>query len=57
MTDRWVGDRWVHEWVDPRDKDNPPYEDPLNPGIIIRDYCSCEGEDHDYDCELDPDNE
>ena len=41
---------------DPRDENNPAYEDPLNPGLIIRDYCSCEGEDHDYDCELDPDN-
>ena len=40
-------------FIDPRDADNPPYEDPLNPGLIIRDYCSCEGEDHDYDCELD----
>lgn len=34
---------------------NPGYEDPLNPGLIIHDYCSCEGEDHDYDCEFEVD--
>lgn len=42
--------------ADVRDGDNPAYEDPLNPGLIVRDYCSCEGVDHDYDCELDEDN-